>query len=208
MKIRIVGESNFFLFQDIYLRFVESLEGSYYSHFLKNKHERDVYYSYNAFEYIYNSWLHALFAKLFKAGLKEKGHFLVSKLPDWMITTNIAIITAQKGRGRKDISSYELEYVDKYSSSFAIEHSEDFETYIVYLEGEMENAFLCALNYYNAFKDMNVTTIIEILQSLYEVEEKDIEEEVNVISKHFELDSKYLDTFEILEDKNNDIHNR
>lgn len=198
MKIKVFEERNFFLFQDIYYWFVQTLTGSQ-SLPVKNKHQRTDYYSYNAFEYVYDSWLAVLLEKLHKAGLTEKGNFLVGKLTEWMVTTNIAILTAQKERGERNIPSYELDYLKEYKPYFLIEHSDDFKTYIVYLEKDMEDAFRCSIDYYNAFKNMDARAISDELISLFKVEEIDIKEEIDAISKHFEPNIKCIDTFEVME---------
>ena len=199
MKIKVTGENNFFLFQDIYYWFGKALVGERYLP-IKNKHRRTDYYHFGALEFIYDSWLAVLYEKLKKAGLTDKGRFLHSKLTDWMITTNIAITTAQKGRGRRDIPSYELEYIQQYKPSFLIEHSDDFELYFIHLDGDMKEAFMRSLDFYNLFKDMNPKVIIDGLMTLYNVKEKDIEEEIETISEHFEPDLKFLDTFEVMEE--------
>lgn len=199
MIISVNGERNFFLYQDIYYWFAEFLNGKH-DFPIENKHYDKDHFSRSVFEYVYDSWLAVLKEKLSKAGLSDIGEFLKSKLSDWMITTNIAIITAQKGKGIRDIPSNELEYLEKYQPFFLIEHSDDYEKYIIHLDGDMKVSFLYALEFYNSFKEMNAKTIIKELTTLFNVSESDIEKEVYQISEHFYPDLRCIETFEIVEE--------
>ena len=200
MMIKVTGEHNFFLFQDIVYFFITTLNGDYCSFPIKNKHRGYEKYTSNTYSYIYDSWLAVLKEKLYKVGLTDKGSFIVSKLSDWMITTNIAITTAQIGRGRKDIPSWELEYAKKNKPYFLIEHSDDFETYVIHLDGDIKEVFLEALKFYKTFQKMSPDTIMNELISLYKLNKSDIQEEVNVIAKHFVPNIKYFDSYEVVEE--------
>lgn len=199
MIIKVVGEKNFFLFQDIYYFFALSLDGSYCFP-IKNKHDSGKGFQKSTLECIYDSWLDVLRSKLDSSGLSDKGKLLVNKLKDWMVTTNIAIITAQKGRKIRDISRDELKYAEDNKPTFLIEHKSNYEEYFVHLDGEIKEAFLCSVDFYNAFKEMNSEVIIDELTRLYNANKKDICEEVKVVSKHFLTNIKYLDTYEIVEE--------
>ena len=120
-----------------------------------------------------------------------------------MVTTNIAITTAQKGRGRENIPKWELEALDKYEPSFLIEHLDDYETYRVHLDGKILILFEEAMHFHQAMEqDFNEESFKALLQRYYVFEDDLLSQELPLLCAHFEPDgdySKYVQTYEVEE---------
>ena len=108
MRILVKNEHNFFLFQDIVYYFLLTLKGKW-RFFIESKHKHN-----SASYYIYNSWKEVLYTKVFSKTSTELSIYLIDELSDWMVTTNIAILTAQKERNTRYLDSHEIEYLEKY----------------------------------------------------------------------------------------------
>ena len=201
MIIKVNDEHNFFLFQDIVEYFLLTLKHQWYFP-IKSIHEKGQYPYYNASYYIYNSWYELLKERLVKTDYTELGKKLLTKTTDWMITTNVAILKAQIGRKTERVNQSDYEYIEKYKSTFLIEHSEDYNTYFVYLDGEIVLLFNEAINYWNSFEDFNTDNFYRLL-SRYYVVDNSIEDVIDIVCKNYAQNKKdyFLSTYEILEDE-------
>ena len=201
--IKINGEHNFFLFQDVVYYFGLTLKFKWH-YPIVSKYKDKESKSKCASEYIYDSWYDLFKTKLAECPHTEYYQKLINKLKDWMITTNIAIITAQVGKGRKGIPSCELDYLTKYKPSFLIEHSDDFETYIVHFNEEIEMLFNEAISFYRTIEnDFNPNSFLTLLRRYFVIEEECLSEETSVICKNFEGEKEFFmkeGIYEIVED--------
>lgn len=194
MILKINDERNFFLFQDIVHWFIEALEDRRL-HILHYKHEKS-----SASYYAYESWRDVLNEKLCKAPLTKHAEDIIAIHTPWMVTTNIAITTAQKGRGKHCIPEDELEYVEKYEPYFLIEHQDNYETYLVHLEGEIKDVFLEILDCYRTLARMEKDEIKGLLLRYYDISSEEIEEELSVIVPCYYADVEWINTYEVMEE--------
>ena len=200
MKIKIIGDYNFFLFQDTVLNF---------GRFLRGRHRLPIKYKVPSLdyskrtcsEYAYLSWEEVLENKLFKANRTDLAIFVMSKINEWMTTTNLAIIRAQKGRGEKDIPGFELHFLKRHRPFFLIEHQDNFETYIVHFDEEFQKLFLLTISFYKAFESMENEGIAGELSKYFDITSNDIKDEVEQISEHFNGDCSCIHSFEIEEEE-------
>lgn len=199
MIYRITGERNFFLFQDIVYFFGLALKNKRRLP-IESKFKDEDYKYINASEYICDSWYEVFKEKLIQCKRTDYCQKLMNKCDEWMITTNIAITTAQKGMRKEGIPSWELDYIDKYKPSFLIEHSDDFEIYTAHLDGEFETLFNEALYFYKSIEyDFNLQSFIALLKRYFVFDDDYLSKELEVISDTFvgkNNYSRYLKTFE------------
>lgn len=185
MVIRITGEHNFFLFQDIVYYFGLTLKFEW-GYPIDNKYNCKDYRHRSTSEYIYNSWYELFIEKLKRCERTKYYHELIELFKSWMITTNIAITTAQKGRKREGIPSWELEMLTKYKPSFLIDHQDNYETYIVHLDEEIEIIFNEAILFYKTIeKDFNSQSFLTLLKRYFIIDEGYLSEELPVICDNF-----------------------
>jgi len=197
MKVLIKGERNFFLFQDLVYYFILILKMKWRFP-LENKFENGTC-SY----YIYKSWIEVLYMKIMRNKSTNLSIELLTRLTDWMVTTNIAILKAQKETKKRVLDSHEDDYLNKYSPYFLIEHVDNYENYIVHLEGDIEKLFLSAVSFYEAFKKLDYESIITELKKYYEIDEGIISKEVNLIINNYTFDDfaiEMLKSYEIMEE--------
>ena len=197
MKLLIKGESDFFLFQDIVYYFLLTLKRKWRLP-IKNKHNYDTC-SYN----IYESWNDVLYIKIVEHNNTKLADEFISKCDEWMITTNIAILEAQKENGRRKLASFENDYLEKLNPYFLIEHSNNYSNYIVYLNGDIELMFLSAVSFYKVFLSMDYKMIINELKKYFEIEEFMISKELRIVIDNFisdEFINRNLQSYEIMED--------
>lgn len=200
MKIKIIGDYNFFLFQDTVLNFWRFLRGHHRLP-IKYKVPSLDYSKRTCSEYIYLSWEEVLENKLFKSNRTDLAIFVMSKINEWMTTTNLAIIRAQKGRGEKDIPRFELDFLKKHRPFFLIEHQDNFETYIVHFDEEFQKLFLLTISFYKTFESMEYEGIAGELTKYFDIASNDIKDEVEQISEHFNGDCSCIHSFEIEEEE-------
>jgi hypothetical protein len=197
MKLLIKGESDFFLFQDIVYYFLLILKRKWMLP-IKNKHNYDT-----CSHYIYESWNDVLNLNIIKHNNTKLADKLIGKCDEWMITTNIAILEAQKENGRRKLASFENDYLEKFKPYFLIEHSNKYSNYIVYLNGDMELMFLSAVSFYKAFLSMDYKMIIDELKKYFEIEEFMISKELRIVIDNYvcnEFSNRKLQSYEIMED--------
>ena len=197
MKLLIKGESNFFLFQDIVYYFLLTLKRKWRLP-IKNKHNYDT-----CSHYIYESWNDVLYLNIIKHNNTKLADKLIGKCDEWMITTNIAILEAQKENGKRNLASFENDYLEKFKPYFLIEHSNNYSNHIVYLNGDMELMFLSAVSFYKAFLSMDYKMIINELKKYFEIEEFLISKELRIVIDNFisdEFINRNLQSYEIMED--------
>ena len=201
MIIKVEGEHNFFLFQDIVYFFLINLQCQNFFP-LKSKYINDSRTLMTSY-YIYESWFDVLRDKLKKSGYSEPSKKFLDKRYEWIVTTNIAILKAQIGRKEKQISSYDYEYVREEKPSFLIEYSEDYTTYIVHLEGTIKELFNEAVYFWNSFKTFTDDNFYALLKRYYLVDE-DIKQEIHEICANYAVVLKklrFLDSYEIVEEE-------
>ncbi len=197
MKLLIKGESNFFLFQDIVYYFLLTLKRKWRLP-IKNKHNYDT-----CSHYIYESWNDVLNLNIIKHNNTKLADKLIGKCDEWMITTNIAILEAQKENGKRNLASFENDYLEKFKPYFLIEHSNKYSNYIVYLNGDMELMFLSAVSFYKAFLSMDYKMIIDELKKYFEIEEFMISKELRIVIDNFisdEFINRKLQSYEMMEE--------
>ena len=194
MRIKVDGQSNFFLFQDIVYYFLLTLKRKWELP-IENKHETDT-----CSRYIYESWNEMLQFKLFSKDVTESAIKFIGRLKEWMVTTNIAILTAQKENGT--IASFDVDYLRKYKPYFCIELTNNYSNYIVHLDDDIKELFLSAISFYQAFYKMNYELIINELTKYYAIDVDDISEELKIVINHFHQASieKLLKSFVIMEE--------
>ena len=185
MVIKINGERNFFLFQDIVYYFGTTLKFEWH-YPIDNKYDDKDYRHRNALEYAYNSWYEIFIDKLKKCERTDYYQKLIELFKSWMITTNIAITTAQKGRGREGIPSWELKMLTKNKPTFLIEHSDDYETYTAHLNEEIEVIFNEAIFFYNEIENsFNPESFLKLLKRYFIIDDDYFSEELPVICENF-----------------------
>ncbi|MBQ7275784.1 MAG: hypothetical protein IJS58_00915 [Bacilli bacterium] len=197
MKLLVKGEHNFFLFQDIAYYYIKSLSGGFYSP-IKNKHSSN-----SSSYYIYNSWLEVLKKKVLSSEYTDLIIKVKNLFTGWMITTNIAILTSQKERKDRDLSRYDFEYLEKYKPIFLIEHCDNYNSYLVHLDGDYEYLFTQALDYYNTFINYNYENVLRTIKKYFVIDENDISKEIEIIVNNFEISDfipKMLESYEKQED--------
>lgn len=196
MKIIIRGEHNFFLFQDLVHYFILTLKREWQFH-LMNKYRNSCN------RYIYDSWYELLNEKISNSLKTKKACELIKKNRDWMVTTNVAILKAQKEIGRKNMSSFDLYYLRYYRPAFLIEHSNNYNDYIVYLDGDIKNLFLEAVSFTKIFKNLNEENFLELIQRYFIIEKEAISQEIEMVVNSFivsDFAEKMLDSYEIVEE--------
>ena len=196
MKVLIKGERNFFLFQDIVYYFILTLKRKWRFP-IRNKYEYKT-----CSHFIYDSWKDVLNIKIFSRNSTILSKELQNGLTDWMVTTNIAILTAQKETGRRSVDRYDMEYLEKYKPAFKIEHTNNFNDYIVHLDSKMEILFNCAVSFYESFLKLDYVSFLDVIKKYFEVEEKEITEEMNEVVNGFICDEfvkDKLNSYEIME---------
>ena len=197
MKLIVKDEHNFFLFQDIVYYFLLTLERKWRFP-IQSKHKNSP-----ASYCIYESWKDVLHTQVFSKNSTELSNFLISELTDWMVTTNIAILTAQKERKVRELDSHEIEYIEKYKPYFQIEFSNNYNDYIVNLDGKIEELFLNAVSFYKSFLVLDYSAILNELKKYFEIEEELISNELDIVIKNYDVDEfvqNMLDSYEIMED--------
>lgn len=197
MKIIVKDEHNFFLFQDIVYYFLLTLERKWRFP-IQSKHKNSP-----ASYCIYESWKDVLHTKVFSKNSTKLSKILINVLTDWMVTTNIAILTAQKERKVRKLDSHEIEYIEKYKPYFQIEFSNNYNDYIVNLDGKIEELFLNAVSFYKSFLVLDYSTILNELKKYFEIEEELISNELDIVIKNYDVDEfvqNMLDSYEIMED--------
>ena len=197
MKLLIKGESNFFLLQDIVYYFLLTLKRKWRLP-IKNKHDYDT-----CSHYIYESWNDVLYLNIIKHNNTKLADEFISKCDEWMITTNIAILKAQKENSKRELASFENDYLEKFKPYFLIEHSNNYSNYIVYLNEDMELMFLSAVSFYKAFLSMDYKMIINELKKYFEIEEYMISKELRIVIDNYvcnEFINRKLQSYEIMED--------
>lgn len=203
MKIKIVEEHNFFLFQDIVYHFILMLKHEF-NFPLENVHRDKSYMTRPSLECIYRSWYELLMSKIETFEFNECGKRVINQKTAWIVTTNIAITKSQIARGREGIPKWELEHAKKYKPYFLIEFDLDSDTYIAHLDGEILNAFNEALIFVEAFRNFSKESFINILKRYYTFDETAIEKEIEIICEHYRFDDNSIIDFgnyEILEDE-------
>ena len=197
MKLLVKGEQNFFLFQDIVYYYIKQLTVSYLSP-IKNKHSSN-----SSSYYIYNSWFDVLKEKVLSSEYTGLAKKMKSLFTSWMITTNIAILASQKERKERNLSRYDFEYLDTHKPSFLIEHCDNYNSYLVNLDGDYEYLFTQALDYYNTFIIFNYENVLRTIKRYFVIDEYDISKEIKIIVNNFEISDfipKMLESYEKLED--------
>ena len=194
MLVRINGESNFFLFQDIPYFFLL---------FLKHEHSFPIDCSgkYGTTTYhLFHAWSMEFHIKLFACDSTDKKSALTKLLKKWMITTNVAILSAQKERrGIEYLDRYNEEYLTKNKPEFEISFDKDSDTYIVHLDDETTELLLCSIDFYNSFKTLNPNLIINELVKYFSFKETEsIKECLTNICDLGCFHEKYTSTFEII----------
>ena len=200
MVVKIVGEHNFFLFQDIVLDFKYAfVEGWRFP--IVNKYRPKDYAFRSTNEYIYDSWFEVFKSKLLSSPKTDYLKKLLESFSSWMITTNIAITTAQIKRGRDGIPSWERESVNKYKPSFLIELGDDLETYIVHLEDDILTLFNESIYFFEQFQILEPSSLMTLLKRYFVFEDEYLKKEIDVICEHFKPNdtySKYKQTYEVI----------
>lgn len=201
--IKINGEHNFFLFQDIVYYFGLTLKFEWRFPIVskyKDKEKR----SKCASEFIYDSWYDLFIEKLMTCPRTDYCRKLIDGFKDWMITTNIAITTAQVGRKEEGIPSWELDSLTKNKPSFLIEHNDDFEIYTVHFNEEIEVLFNEAIYFYHTIENsFNPNSFLALLRRYFIIEEEYLSKEISVICENFEGKKEFFmekATYEIVED--------
>ena len=197
MKILIKGEHNFFLFQDLVYYFLLFLKGKWKLPINNNYEIGTCSY------YICDSWYDLLLIKLYKSQKTELSKELINKLTEWMVTTNIAILRAQKETKTRNIDRYDEEYLKKYKPFFLIEHIDNFKNYVVNIDGDIKILFLNAIDFNKSFFKNDYKVLLAEIIKLFEVEETEISKELNVVINDFTADSfikDELESYEILEE--------
>ena len=200
MKIAVKEEHNFFLFQDLVEFFILVLKHRWRLP-ISNNYSGSKYPYYSASYYIYDSWYELLTEKISKSEYTELGKALIDKFDPWVVTTNIAILTAQDHRKEKTISHWEHEYMMENKPYFLIELLDDYTTYVVRLDKEFTILFNEAVSFWKCFDGMDVETIYQQL-SRYFILNEDIKNGLSIICKHFTSndEDKYISSYKIIEE--------
>lgn len=202
MTFKIKGEHNFFLFQDIVEYFLLYLQRKWYLP-ISNKHKDKNYPYYNASYYIFDSWYELFIGKVLKAEYTELGKWLIANKKDWVYATNVGILTAQKALGRRDLSWKDENYIREHKPKFEVEHQDNYETYIINLEGDMLKTFKEAVSFWECFDTLEVEKIYQQL-SRYFVLTEDIKTELSVVCENYsptDRKDRCLNSYEIEEDE-------
>lgn len=200
MKIAVKEEHNFFLFQDLVEFFILVLK-HHQRLPISNNYLGSKYPFYSASYYIYDSWYELLTEKISKSKYTELGKALIDKFDPWVVTTNIAILTAQDHRKEKEISHWEHEYMMENKPYFLIELLDDYTTYVVRLDKEFTILFNEAISFWKCFNNMDVETIYQQL-SRYFILNEDIKNGLSIVCKHFTSndEDKYISSYQIIEE--------
>lgn len=200
MKIAVKEEHNFFLFQDLVEFFILVLKHRWRLP-ISNNYSGSKYPYYSASYYIYDSWYELLTEKISKSEYTELGKAFIDKFDPWVVTTNIAILTAQDHRKEKTISHWEHEYMMENKPYFLIELLDDYTTYVVRLDKEFTILFNEAVSFWKCFDGMDVETIYQQL-SRYFILNEDIKNGLSIICKHFTSndEDKYISSYKIIEE--------
>ncbi len=200
MKIAVKEEHNFFLFQDLVEFFILVLKHRQRLP-ISNNYLGSKYPFYSASYYIYDSWYELLTEKISKSKYTELGKALIDKFDPWVVTTNIAILTAQDHRKEKEISRWEHEYMMENKPYFLIELLDDYTTYVVRLDKEFTILFNEAISFWKCFNNMDVETIYQQL-SRYFILNEDIKNGLSIVCKHFTSndEDKYISSYQIIEE--------
>lgn len=200
MKIAVKEEHNFFLFQDLVEFFILVLKHRWRLP-ISNNYSVSKYPYYSASYYIYDSWYELVTEKVSKSEYTELGKALIDKFDPWMVTTNIAILTAQDHRKEKTISHWEHEYMMENKPYFLIELLDDYTTYVVHLDKEFTILFNEAVSFWKCFDGMDVETIYQQL-SRYFILNEDIKNGLSIVCKHFTSndEDKYISSYKIIEE--------
>lgn len=196
MKLLIKTEQNMFLFQEIVYDYIVMLK-QLWRFPINNKFETNTT-SY----YIYDSWLDVLKNKIKKTQYTEFTKHIIDIFPNWMITTNIAILKAQKGKNKKYMSKYDLEYIEKHNPSFLIEYENNYDNYIVHLKDKYALLFNESLKFYQFFIDLNYDNLLKVLKKHFIIDESFISEEIRQVLDGFSISNyvnKMLNSYEIME---------
>lgn len=200
MKIAVKEEHNFFLFQDLVEFFILVLRHRWRLP-ISNNYLGSKYPFCGASYYIYDSWYELLTEKISKSEYTELGKALIDKFDPWVVTTNIAILTAQDHRKEKEISRWEHEYMMENKPYFLIELLDDYTTYVVRLDKEFTILFNEAISFWKCFNNMDVETIYQQL-SRYFILDEDIKNGLSIVCKHFTSndEDKYISSYQIIEE--------
>lgn len=200
MKIAVKEEHNFFLFQDLVEFFILVLKHRWRLP-ISNNYSVSKYPYYSASYYIYDSWYELVTEKVSKSEYTELGKALIDKFDPWMVTTNIAILTAQDHRKEKTISHWEHEYMMENKPYFLIELLDDYTTYVVHLDKKFTILFNEAVSFWKCFDGMDVETIYQQL-SRYFILNEDIKNGLSIVCKHFTSndEDKYISSYKIIEE--------
>lgn len=197
MKILIKGEHNFFLFQDIVYYFLLTLKRKWKLP-INNKYEHG-----NCSYYIYDSWYDVLLTKIFNSESTSLSDELINKLNEWMITTNIAILKAQKETKTRNLDRYDEAYLEKYKPYFSIDHIDNYENYVAYIDGDIKKLFLNAISFYESFLKNDYQLIWNELRKYYKLDENEISKELDLMIKNFMVSdflTKKLECYKVLEE--------
>ena len=175
MDLFIQGEHNFFLFQDIVSDFVDAVKGRTWAAFKsKDFGFRTVSY------YVGISWTEIFIEKLLSKPTTDLWGKVHSQLIPWMITTNRAILKSQVIR--KDRSEFDSGYreLEKEADAFQIEISEDGESFIAHLEGEILDTFQEAMHFHKESQCLEPKRIRDLFSRYYRIEPDEMEEEITM----------------------------
>ena len=200
MIIKVNDEHNFFLFQDLVEYFILILNHKW-SFPISNKYNNNKYPHYCASYYIYNSWYELFLSKLANAKHTEYGQFLMGKQTEWMVTTNIAILMAQEHTEKRRLDRWDYEYLEKHQPYFLIEHSDDYESYIVHLDGDIKTLFNEAVFFWKSFERVEANNIYQLLSRYFELDESLINE-LGIICENYDANEReqFKSSYEIVED--------
>ena len=175
MDLFIQGEHNFFLFQDIVSDFMGAVKGRTWAAF-KSKDFGLGTVSY----YAGISWTEIFIEKLLSKPTTDLWEKVHSQLIPWMITTNRAILKSQVIR--KERSEFDSDYreLEKEADAFQIEISEDGESFIAHLEGEILDAFQEATHFHKESQRLEPKRIRDLFSRYYRIEPDEMEEEITM----------------------------
>ena len=196
MKILIKKEHNFFLFQDIVYEFLSFLKSG--RHFPVKEKEMG-----SCSKYIYDSWRDVFLEKLLKANKTSLNNKLMGGFANWMITTNVAILTAKMERGERELQRHEVDYLQRYKPTFLIEYDKNVDQYIANLDEDNTSLFLEAISFYKSFEKTEEKVFVQKLVTYFEINEELIMKESQMVADGFERDNftnSMLDSYEIMED--------
>lgn len=202
MIIKVNGERDFFLFQDIVYYFFLTLDHRW-SFPIESIHEKGSYPYFGASYYIYKSWLDLVDQSVESSEQTDLAKRVLSKWKDWMVTTNIAILTAQKMRKAARFNQYDEEYLRKNKPSFLIELSDDFEVYTIHMDDEMSFVFNEAVSYWESFSDFNSENFFKTLARYFAIKDE-VKGLMDVACEHYvatDRGKRYLDTYEVIKEE-------